>query len=282
VFLLVGLGNPGPRYALNRHNVGFLAVDAVHRRHGFGPWRQKFSAEIAEGALGGERTILVKPLTYMNESGRSVGDIARFHKLAPSDVMVVHDELDLPPGKVRLKVGGGHGGHNGLRSLTAHLGDAYRRLRVGIGHPGDKAMVHTYVLHDFAKADAVWLDPLLDAIAADAPLLAEGKDQSFANRLHLVLSPPKADAGAPRPAKPPKPKADAAPVNGAVVPAARAPSGADEPADDAAAVSAAEPAAKSAATELPPPAASQTAPTKKTDPLAKGPFAALAKFVRGD
>ncbi len=249
MFLLVGLGNPGPRYALNRHNVGFLAVDAVHRRHGFGPWRQKFSAEIAEGTLGGERTILVKPLTYMNESGRSVGEIARFHKLAPADVVVIHDELDLPPGKVRLKVGGGHGGHNGLRSLTAHIGDAYRRLRIGIGHPGDKAMVHTYVLHDFAKADAAWLDPLLDAIAAEAPLLAEGKDPTFANRLHLALSPPKPDGGEPRPPRPAKPKGDGS-----------SPQAARE-GDDVRG------------------AAAPASPSEPASP-AKGPFAALAKFAR--
>lgn len=196
MLVLVGLGNPGPRYAQNRHNVGFLAVDAVHRRHGFGPWRQKFSAEIADGTLAGERVLLVKPLTYMNESGRSVGEIVRFHKLTAADVVVIHDELDLPPGKVRLKTGGGHGGHNGLRSLTDHLGDGYRRLRVGIGHPGDKALVHNYVLHDFAKSDAAWLEPLLDAIGAEAPLLAEGKDQTFANRLHLALAPAKPPAAA--------------------------------------------------------------------------------------
>ena len=259
MFLLVGLGNPGPRYTLNRHNVGFLVADAVQRRHGFGPWRQKFSAEISEGTLGGERAILVKPLTYMNESGRSVGEIVRFHKLAPGDVLVVHDELDLPPGKVRLKVGGGHGGHNGLRSLTAHLGDAYRRLRIGIGHPGDKAMVHNYVLHDFARSDAAWLDPLLDAIAADAPLLAEGKDQTFANRLHLALSPPKADVGEDRPRKPAAPKADSAQRKGV-----------------------------DAAVDQPPPVAEEVTPTPKASaeqpgkPPGKGPFAALAKFVRGE
>ncbi len=248
MLLLVGLGNPGPRYALNRHNIGFLAVDAVHRRHGFGPWRQKFSAEIADGTLAGERVLLVKPLTYMNESGRAVGEIVRFHKLSPADVVVIHDELDLPPGKFRLKVGGGHGGHNGLRSLTDHLGDAYRRLRIGIGHPGDKALVHNYVLHDFAKSDAKWLDPLLDAVAAEAPLLAEGEDATFANRLHTALAPPKpakADkAPEPRPTQP-------------VAPPATAVTKAAEPAQSEA-------------------VPAQSAPRKS------GPFAALAKFVRGD
>jgi PTH1 family peptidyl-tRNA hydrolase len=266
VFLLVGLGNPGPRYALNRHNVGFLVVDAVQRRHGFGPWRQKFSAEIAEGTLGGERAILVKPLTYMNESGRSVGEIARFHKLAPSDVVVVHDELDLPPGKVRLKAGGGHGGHNGLRSLTAHLGDAYRRLRIGIGHPGDKAMVHNYVLHDFARSDAAWLDPLLDAIAAEAPLLAEGKDATFANRLHLALSPPTGDGDAARPGKPPKPKAAPAARQGAEAAAGQPPG----------------PTSGRAAEAARSPPSADAGPQAPADPPAKGPFAALARFVRGE
>ncbi len=247
MLLLVGLGNPGPRYAQNRHNVGFLAVDAIHRRHGFGPWRQKFSAEIADGTLAGERVLLVKPLTYMNESGRSVGEIVRFHKLAPADVVVIHDELDLPPGKVRLKTGGGHGGHNGLRSLTDHLGDAYRRLRVGIGHPGDKALVHNYVLHDFAKGDAAWLDPLLDAVAAEAPLLAEGKDQTFANRLHLALAPEK-PAGGPKPVQ--------APDRGKALP--KAPEAVHPPA------------------ELPPSTSQSPAPA------AGGPFAALKKLVRGE
>ena len=204
MLILVGLGNPGPRYARQRHNVGFMAVDAVHARHRFAPWRQKFQAEIAEGSLAGERVLLMKPLTYMNESGRAVGEAARFYKAQPADVVVVHDELDLPAGKFRLKAGGGHGGHNGLRSLSQHLGDAYRRLRIGIGHPGSKDAVHNYVLHDFPKADEAWLGPLLDAIADEAPLLAEGKDPTFANRVHLAVAPPKpaakprpSDAGAP-------------------------------------------------------------------------------------
>lgn len=139
MLLIVGLGNPGSQYAHNRHNIGFMAVDAIHRRHGFSPWRRKFQAELADGTLEGEKVILLKPMTYMNESGRSVGEAVRFYKLAPCDVLVLHDELDLPPGKVRMKTGGGHGGHNGLRSITAHIGDGYRRMRLGIGHPGNKA-----------------------------------------------------------------------------------------------------------------------------------------------
>ena len=211
MLILVGLGNPGPRYAQQRHNVGFMAVDAVHARHRFAPWRQKFQAEIAEGTLAGERVLLMKPLTYMNESGRAVGEAARFYKVAPGDIVVVHDELDLPPGKFRVKAGGGHGGHNGLRSLSQHLGDAYRRLRIGIGHPGSKDAVHNYVLHDFPKADETWLRPLLDAIAAEAPLLAEGRDATFANRVHLAVAPPKAAKSKTTGAKPAEESVPAAP-----------------------------------------------------------------------
>ncbi|MBB4301190.1 PTH1 family peptidyl-tRNA hydrolase [Rhodobium orientis] len=187
MFILVGLGNPGSDYADNRHNIGFMAVDAVHRRHGFSPWRRKFQAEVADGHLGSEKVLLVKPMTYMNESGRAVGEVVRFYKLQPEDVVVIHDELDLPPAKTRMKTGGGHGGHNGLRSITSQIGDRYRRLRLGIGHPGRKELVHSYVLKDFAKADLDWLEPLLDAIADNAVLLATGADSAFANKLHLAL-----------------------------------------------------------------------------------------------
>jgi PTH1 family peptidyl-tRNA hydrolase len=186
MLLLVGLGNPGSDYAGHRHNVGFMAVDAIHRRHGFPPWRRRFQAEVAEGTLAGDKVLLLKPQTYMNESGRSVGAASGFYKLAPADVLVIHDEVDLPPGKTRMKVGGGAAGHNGLRSVTAAIGDGYRRLRIGVGHPGVKERVPGYVLHDFAKADRTWLEPLLEAIADHAALLAEGKDATFANRLHAA------------------------------------------------------------------------------------------------
>lgn len=189
MLVLVGLGNPGGRYAANRHNIGFMAVDAIQRRHGFQPWRSRFLGETSDGTLAGEKVMLLKPGTYMNESGQSVGEAMRFFKLSPADIVVFHDELDLPPGKLRLKAGGGHGGHNGLRSISAHIGDAYRRVRLGIGHPGRKELVHNYVLHDFARADDDWLVPLLDAIAAESPLLAEGTDQTFANKVHLFLNP---------------------------------------------------------------------------------------------
>ena len=187
MLIIVGLGNPGAEYKRHRHNVGFMAVDAIHRRHGFPPWRRRFQAEVSEGTLGGERTLLLKPQTFMNESGRAVGEAARFYKVEPEDIVVIHDEVDLPPGKIRMKTGGGTAGHNGLRSIAPAIGDGFRRLRIGVGHPGVKEMVPIHVLHDFAKSDAAWLDPLLDAIGDAAPLLAEGKDSTFANRLHEAL-----------------------------------------------------------------------------------------------
>jgi PTH1 family peptidyl-tRNA hydrolase len=186
--LIVGLGNPGRRYAGNRHNIGFMAADAIHRRHGFSAWRARFEGEIAEGLLGGEKAFILKPATYMNESGRSVGQAMRFHKLDPAGIVVMHDELDLPPGKLRMKLGGGNGGHNGLKSIEAHIGKPFRRMRLGIGHPGAKELVNGYVLHDFAKADAEWVEPLVAAVAENAPLLAKGDDASFMNRVHLALA----------------------------------------------------------------------------------------------
>jgi PTH1 family peptidyl-tRNA hydrolase len=170
--LFVGLGNPGAKYARHRHNVGFMAVDRIAERHGFGPWRRRFQGHAADGELDGSKVLLLKPDTYMNESGRSVGEAARFLKLATSDIVVFHDELDLLPGKLKVKSGGGNAGHNGLRSITAHLDNEYARVRIGIGHPGAKELVQSWVLHDFARADEVWLDPLLDAIADAAPRLA--------------------------------------------------------------------------------------------------------------
>jgi PTH1 family peptidyl-tRNA hydrolase len=188
MLLIVGLGNPGRRYAGHRHNIGFMAADEIHRRHRFSPWRARFQGELSEGLLGGEKAFILKPATFMNESGRSVGEAMRFHKLSPGDVVVIHDELDLPPGKARMKIGGGHGGHNGLKSIEAHIGKEFRRLRLGIGHPGARELVNGYVLHDFAKADSAWLTPLIDAVGEHAPLLAEGQDASFMNRVHLALA----------------------------------------------------------------------------------------------
>jgi PTH1 family peptidyl-tRNA hydrolase len=177
--LFVGLGNPGAEYARHRHNVGFMALDRIADRHRFQPWRRRFQGEASEGALGGERVLLLKPQTYMNDSGRAVGEAARFLKIEIGDVVVFHDELDLAPGKMRVKAGGGHAGHNGLRSISAHLGADYARVRIGIGHPGHKDAVSGYVLHDFAKVEGEWLDPLLDAMADAAPRLATGDAGRF-------------------------------------------------------------------------------------------------------
>ncbi|MDP4823040.1 MAG: aminoacyl-tRNA hydrolase [Aestuariivirgaceae bacterium] len=187
--LMVGLGNPGPQYQGNRHNIGFMAVDEIVRRHGFSPWRKRFQGECAEGQIAGVKVLALKPATYMNESGRAVGEAMRFLKIAPEDVVVFHDELDLAAARVRVKLGGGNAGHNGLRSIDAHIGNNFQRVRMGIGHPGMKALVHAYVLHDFAKADKVWLEPLLDETARNADLLVEGRADQFQNRIALALKP---------------------------------------------------------------------------------------------
>lgn len=190
--LIVGLGNPGPRYAGNRHNIGFMVIDAIVRRHGLGPWRRRFQGEVCEGVFGGTKVVILKPATFMNASGRSVGEAVRYLKLEPADVIVFHDELDLAPGKLRLKHGGGAAGHNGLRSITEHIGPHFTRARLGVGHPGHRDLVHSYVLKDFAKADADWLEPLVAAVAENIELLVAGEEQTFANRVHLALNPPQA------------------------------------------------------------------------------------------
>ncbi|MGO9417715.1 aminoacyl-tRNA hydrolase [Roseiarcus sp.] len=187
MLVIAGLGNPGARYARNRHNIGFMAIDAMAAGHRFGPFRARFSGLVSEGTIGGERVLLLAPQTYMNESGRSVGETLRFHKLDTSALTVLHDELDLAPAKVRVKVGGGNAGHNGLRSISAHVGNDYRRVRLGIGHPGDKALVHNFVLSDFAKAELGWVDALCRAVSDAAPLLVEDQDASFQNKVHLAL-----------------------------------------------------------------------------------------------
>src|SRR3954447_7158637 len=185
--LFVGLGNPGSRYARNRHNVGFMAVDAIARAHGAAPWRRRFQGEAAEALVGGERVLLLKPPTHIKQSGRSVAEAQRFFKLELADVVVFHDELDLAPAKVRVKLGGGNAGHNGLRSITAQCGNDYRRVRMGIGHPGDKDLVHNYVLSDFAKGEEAWVDDLCRACADAAALLAKGDDASFQNKVPLAM-----------------------------------------------------------------------------------------------
>ena len=187
--LVVGLGNPGSKYAGNRHNIGFMAVDEIVRRHGFSAWRKRFQGEVAEGVLAGNKVLALKPMTFMNESGRAVGEAMRFFDIDPSQVIVLYDEIDLMAGKVRVKLGGGAAGHNGIRSIIAHVGPHFQRVRLGVGHPGEKGMVHPHVLGDFAKADKVWLEPLLDAVAEHAALLIEGQDGSFQNKVHLALNP---------------------------------------------------------------------------------------------
>ena len=197
MLLLVGLGNPGPEHAGNRHNLGFMAVAAIAHRHGFGPWRARHQGMIAEGRLGSDKALVLKPLTYMNRSGSAVGEALRFYKLAPADTVVFHDELDLAPGKLRMKLGGGPAGHNGLRSIDAHIGPDYRRCRLGVGHPGVRELVMPWVLHDFVKSDREWLEPLLDAIAEAAPILTTGNDAAFASKVALLLQPPKPKRPAP-------------------------------------------------------------------------------------
>jgi PTH1 family peptidyl-tRNA hydrolase len=187
--LVVGLGNPGSKYAGNRHNIGFMAVDEIVRRHGFSAWRRRFQGETAEATIAGDKVLILKPATYMNESGRSVGEAMRFFNLEPTDVTVFHDEIDLAPGKVRVKLGGGHAGNNGIRSISAHIGPHYRRVRLGVGHPGDKNMVMPHVLNDFGKDDKAWLDPLIAAIAEDFPLLIAGEDAKYQTKMHLAVSP---------------------------------------------------------------------------------------------
>lgn len=189
--LLVGLGNPGAKYTRNRHNIGFMALDEIVRRHGFGPWRKRFEGQCAEGSLGGVKVLALKPETFMNDSGRSVGAAVRFYKLDPGDVTVIHDEIDLAPEKVRFKVGGGHAGHNGLRDIAHQIGADFARVRIGVGHPGLKERVTGHVLDDFSKADMTWVEPLLDAIAKAAPRLAAGDGPGFTNELGRILPPEK-------------------------------------------------------------------------------------------
>ena len=188
MLLLVGLGNPGREYAGNRHNIGFMAIDALAREHGFSPFRARFQGRVAEGSIAGEKAILLKPETYMNDSGRAVAEAVRFHKMSLGQIVVFHDELDLAPGKLRVKVGGGDAGHNGLRSITSHMTRDYRRVRLGIGHPGDKSLVHSYVLNDFGKGERAWVETLCDAIARNASLLVAGDDAGFQNRVHLAMT----------------------------------------------------------------------------------------------
>ena len=187
MLLLVGLGNPGARYVGTRHNVGFMAVQAIAKRHGIGPWRRRFQGVACEGTLGGARVLLLLPGTFMNESGRAVAEAAHFYKLPLVDITVFHDEIELPPGKVRVKVGGGIAGHNGLRSISEHIGNDYRRVRIGVGHPGHKDLVEHYVLSDFAKSEQRWVEALTEILADNVDFLVRGEDASFQNKVHLAM-----------------------------------------------------------------------------------------------
>ncbi len=205
--LFVGLGNPGPKYAQTRHNIGFMAVDQIARDHGFPSFRAKFQGEVSEGRIGSDRVILLKPMTFMNLSGQSVGEAMRFYKLDSTDVTVFHDELDLAPGKVRLKSGGGHAGHNGLRSMHQHIGPHYDRVRLGIGHPGHKDAVSGYVLHDFAKADQDWLDDVIRGIGDGVGSLVADDGPQFLNAIARRVAPARSSTSKPKP-KPPEPEAE--------------------------------------------------------------------------
>ncbi len=206
--LIVGLGNPGRQYAANRHNIGFMALDRLAADHGFTGWKARFQGQVAEGRLGEMRVVLLKPETFMNLSGQSVGEAMRYLKLEPADVTVLHDELDLAPGKMRLKTGGGHAGHNGLRSMIQHIGDGFHRVRLGIGHPGHKDAVAGYVLHDFGKTDQDWLDDLMRGISDGAAALAAGDGARFQNAVAARTAPPR-NAGREKPApEAPAPAAD--------------------------------------------------------------------------
>jgi PTH1 family peptidyl-tRNA hydrolase len=187
MLLFVGLGNPGARHARNRHNIGFMAVEAMARRYAFAPFRARFQSRASEGQIAGERIVLIEPQTFMNDSGRAVHEAARFYKIPLEEIVVFHDELDLAPGKLRVKIGGGNAGHNGLRSITAHMGNDYKRVRLGIGHPGDKALVYPHVLSDFARSEEPWVEALCKAIADEAPLLAKGDDAHFQSKVHLAM-----------------------------------------------------------------------------------------------
>ena len=199
MIILAGLGNPGEKYARNRHNVGFMALDEIARTQGFGAWKSRFQGQIAEGRLGTEKVLLLKPMTMMNLSGQSVGEAMRFFKLEPEDITVFHDEIDLVPGKCRVKRGGGHAGHNGLRSLHQHIGPDYTRVRIGVGHPGRKEAVPGYVLHDFARADQDWLQPLLTGIGEGSVHLGTGNTDKFMNAVSLHTAPPKKSPNQPAP-----------------------------------------------------------------------------------
>lgn len=210
--LMVGLGNPGPEHAGERHNIGFMAADAIARRHRLPAFREKFKGLVTDGTIDGERVLVLKPRTFMNLSGESVAAAMQFYKLGPADLTVMHDEIDLAPGKLKVKTGGGTGGHNGIRSIEAHLGSDFRRVRLGVGHPGHKDLVSGHVLNNFAKSDRQWLEPLLDAIAANAAFLAKGDEANFMNRVALATRPAAPAAESPKAPAPAEKSASRGPM----------------------------------------------------------------------
>ena len=234
--LFVGLGNPGKGYARHRHNVGFMALERIAARHGFGPWKKRYHGLVAEGPIGGRRVMLLMPQTYMNDSGQAVGEAQRYLKIPEADIYVFHDEIDLDPGKLKVKAGGGNAGHNGLRSITAHVGNEYARVRIGVGHPGAKELVQGYVLHDFSKADLAWLEPTLDAIADAAGRLAAGDDARFLTDVARRLQGARGASTGKAETKSAVPAGDARPPDGQAekaAPIAAAAAGASRPVADA-------------------------------------------------
>jgi peptidyl-tRNA hydrolase, PTH1 family len=207
MILLIGLGNPGGKYANNRHNIGFMALDSIVQRHSFGPWRSKFTAQMCEGTIDGVKVLALKPETFMNESGRSVGAAARFYKIDPEHMVVFHDELDIALAKIKVKIAGGHGGHNGLRSIDAHMGQNYKRIRLGIGHPGSKEKVHNHVLGDFGKAESQEVEKMLEAVSKLIGDVVKGNDTEFMNRYALETRPVRAHKPKPLIDTPQKPSA---------------------------------------------------------------------------
>ena len=189
--LFVGLGNPGSDYTKNRHNIGFMAVDEIVHRHSFAPFRSKFHGQICEGSIAEQKVLVLKPTTYMNESGKAIQAAMAFYKLPIDDIIVFHDEMDLAAGKIRMKTGGGHAGHNGIRSIQSHIGAGFQRVRLGVGHPGDQKKVINHVLKDFSKADQQWLDKMIGAIGVNVGLLIKGEESSFMSKVSLALNPPR-------------------------------------------------------------------------------------------
>jgi peptidyl-tRNA hydrolase, PTH1 family len=284
--LFVGLGNPGKGYARHRHNVGFMALERIAVRHGLGPWKKRYHGLVTEGPVGGRRVMLLMPQTYMNDSGQAVGEAQRYLKIPEADIYVFHDEIDLGPGKLKVKAGGGNAGHNGLRSITAHVGNEYARVRIGVGHPGAKELVHGYVLHDFSKPDLAWLQPTLDAIADAAGRLAAGDDARFLTDVARRLQGARGSAAGGSAAKSTAPSGDADPTARQVeaAPVTTPAIGTRPPVADASSVTAraSQRVADAPARRGPAPRPSTPAPTRAQEPRRGGSLAdSLKRWLRG-